>query len=272
MLPVTRWNPGRYPPGSRFPQFGDGDAVTEVEEARKKLAEKRQVFAHFHLDRLQQTGLTPAHSVAHIQRPQGHEIEMQTENPTDDIGVQTDEYRPRNTQREGEGDEQDTGGGRGSRGNMASRATASALAGARHAGPIGTVAGAVAGSLVVAGGYVAGAITGMGVRGLKSAGGVVMNAITGPTDPSADADEATDAAPTPAPLAVGGGSSSSTGEPLPAFLQDRDPAVAKKSHYLDTPAISKERDRVRLQKQKAKDEADAKKAAAEATLRQHGIM
>jgi hypothetical protein len=140
--------------------------------------------------------------VAHIQRPQGHEIEMQTENPTDDIGVQTDEYGHRNTQREGEGDEHDTGGGRGSRGNMAGRATASALAGARHAGPIGTAAGAVAGSLVVAGGYVAGAIAGIGARGLKTAGGVVLNALTGPTDPG---DEATDSAPTPSPLAVGGG-------------------------------------------------------------------
>jgi hypothetical protein len=130
----------------------------------------------------------------------------------------------------------------------------------------------VAGSLVVAGGYVAGAIAGIGARGLKSAGGVVMNAITGPTDPSADADEATDAAPTPAPLAVGGGSSSSRGDPQPVYLQDRDPAVAKKPHFLETPAVQKERDRLQKLKNIAQDKANARRAAADATLRENGIM
>ena len=228
MLSATRYNPGKYPPGPRFPQFGDGAAVEEVEEARRKLAAKRQVMGPFHLDRLQQDRLVPVHSVTHILRPEGHEIEMQTENPTDDRGVQTDDlFRRRNTQRDDEGDEHDTGGGRGSRGNLASQMAASASTGARHIRPIANAVGVVGGGIALAGGYVAGAITSMGFNGLKSAGGVVMNALTGPTDYSEDAAE--DAIPTPAPLAVGVGRSAPVGDamlrppqPVPAFLLDRE--------------------------------------------------
>ena len=269
MLPVTRYNPGKYPPGPRFPQFGDGAAVEEVEEARAKLAAKRQAMGPFHLDRLQQDRLVPVHSVAHILRPEGHEIEMQTENPTDDHGIQTDDLsRRRNTQREDEGDEQDTGGGRGSRGNLASQMASSASTGARHVRPIAHAVGVVGGGFALAGGFMAGAITSMGFNGLKSAGGVVMNALTGPTDPE---DAAEDAIPTPAPLAVGGGSSASRGDAVPVYLLDRDPAVAKKPHFLETPAIQKERDRLQKLKNTTQDKADAKKAAAEAALRQHGM-
>ena len=238
MLPVTRWNPGKYPPGPRFPQFGDGAAVEEVEEARRKLAAKRQVMGPFHLDRLQQDRLVPVHSVAHILRPEGHEIEMQTENPMDDHGVQTDDlFRRRNTQREDEGDEQDTGGGRG-RGNLASQMASSAYTGARHVRPIANAVGVVGGGIALAGGYVAGAIASMGFNGLKSAGGVVMNALTGPTDYSEDAAE--DAVPTQAPLAVGVRRSAPVGDarlpppqPVPPYLLDQEERT--KAARLDNP-------------------------------------
>ena len=272
MLPVTRYNPGKYPPGPRFPQFGDAKAVSEVEEARAKLAAKRQGLAYFHLDRLERDGFMPVHSMAHILRPQGHEIEtqtenrqqgheieMQTENPTDEIGIQTDMLR--RTQREDSGDEQDIGGGQGTRGNLASRTMASARTGARHTKTIGDMAGAVGGGTLVAGGYVLGALGGLGWRAVKGTAGAVFGS-------SSSSEEVADAEPTPAPLAITAG-----GDPKPAFLLDEDErmAAAKKSSIYDTPAIQKEMDRLRLKKQKAEDEARAKKEAAEAVLRAHNI-
>ena len=68
MLSVTRYNPGRYPPGPRFPQFGGnqlGGAVSATEEARGKLAAKRQRMAQFHTDRLEHDGFMPMHRPGH---------------------------------------------------------------------------------------------------------------------------------------------------------------------------------------------------------------
>ena len=59
MLSVTRYNPGRYPPGPRFPQFGDDALTNSVDEARQKLVERRKRFEPFHLDRLQAHHLMP---------------------------------------------------------------------------------------------------------------------------------------------------------------------------------------------------------------------
>ena len=285
MLPRSPYRPGKYPPGPRFPEFGDqmtGDAVEATEEARRKLAAKRQGMVHFHMDRLQQDGFMPVHHVPHL-RPQGHEMDIQTDNPTDDIGVQTDElYRRRNTQRDDEGDEQDTGGGRG---NLASRMASSAYAGARHVRPIANAVGVVGGGIAVAGGYVAGAVANMGLQGLRSAGGVVMNAMRGSAEPNDEDDD--DARPTQDPLAAAGASSSGAAagvqgqyaEALPRVAVYRPESEYKQSQpYLATNAIGKEQDRRRLQKQKEKDDAkqaaydiNFQKGVAEATLRRHGI-
>ena len=68
MLSVIRYNPGRYPPGPRFPQFGGnqlGGTVSATEEARGKLAAKRQRMAQFHTDRLEHDGFMPMHRPGH---------------------------------------------------------------------------------------------------------------------------------------------------------------------------------------------------------------
>jgi hypothetical protein len=202
-------------------------------------------------------------------------MDIQTDNPTDDIGIQTDEiYRRRNAQREDDGDEQDTGGGRG---NLASRMASSVSTGARHIRPIAQVVGVVGGGIAVAGGYVAGAAANMGLQGLRSAGEVVMNAMRG----SAEPDDEDDGRPTQDPLSVGGGSSSSTaiGEARPSYLLDRrdDVSEPRRGPTLGATA-SRYSDKKRLERYKAEDEAkqaeydiNFKKGVAEATLRQHGI-
>ncbi len=117
----------------------------------------------------------------------------------------------------------------------------------------------------------AGAAANMGLQGLRSAGEVVMNAMRG----SAGPDDEDDGRPTQDPLSVGGGSSSSTaiGEARPVYLLDREENVstARQGPNLATVAIGKEQDRRRKIRQKAEDEAKARREAAEATLRQHGI-
>ena len=63
MLPVTPYRPGKYPPGPQWTQFGDdvlGHAMSNTsEEARQKLAAKREGMAQFHMDRLQRGGFAP---------------------------------------------------------------------------------------------------------------------------------------------------------------------------------------------------------------------
>ena len=60
MLPAQPQNPGRYPPGPQWAQFGDdiiGHAAGHKMQAL--LASKRQTFEAFHIDRLQQDGFMP---------------------------------------------------------------------------------------------------------------------------------------------------------------------------------------------------------------------
>jgi len=62
MLAVQPYNPGRYPPGPRWAQFGDdqlGHSVSAAEEAREKLMLKRQGMMQFHVGRLQRAGFIP---------------------------------------------------------------------------------------------------------------------------------------------------------------------------------------------------------------------
>jgi hypothetical protein len=70
------------------------------------------------------------------------------------------------------------------------------------------------------------------------------------------------------------------GDPKPSWLLDEDERMnaARQGPNLNTVAISKEQDRRRKIKQKAKDDAlqaahdiNFQKGVAEATLRQHGI-
>ena len=63
MLPVQPYRPGGYPPnGPRWVQFGDdllGGALSARDEARAKLAGKRESMQVFHIQRLQQDGFMP---------------------------------------------------------------------------------------------------------------------------------------------------------------------------------------------------------------------
>ena len=69
MLTVTRYNPGRYPPGPRYPQFGDDGLDNAVDVARKHLEEKRKRFEHFHLQRLDMHHLMPYNLPSQVQQP-----------------------------------------------------------------------------------------------------------------------------------------------------------------------------------------------------------
>ena len=74
MLAVQPYNPGRYPPGPRWAQFGDdllGHSISAAEEAREKLLQKRQGMQQFHIERLQRAGFMPAHPLP-SQTPASH--------------------------------------------------------------------------------------------------------------------------------------------------------------------------------------------------------
>ena len=58
MLPVQPYHEGSYPPGARFPQFGD-DVVGGYLNAHAALAEKRRNMVPFHIGRLAQDGFLP---------------------------------------------------------------------------------------------------------------------------------------------------------------------------------------------------------------------
>ena len=58
MLPVQPYREGSYPPGTKFPQFGD-DVIGGYLNAHAALAEKRRNMVPFHIGRLQQDGLVP---------------------------------------------------------------------------------------------------------------------------------------------------------------------------------------------------------------------
>jgi hypothetical protein len=58
MLPVQPYHEGSYPPGAKFPQFGD-DVIGGYLNAHAALAEKRRNMMPFHIGRLAQDGFLP---------------------------------------------------------------------------------------------------------------------------------------------------------------------------------------------------------------------
>ena len=68
MLPVQPYHEGSYPPGARFPQFGD-DVIGGFLNAHDALAQKRRNMVPFHIGRLQEDGLVPMNMEAQTPRP-----------------------------------------------------------------------------------------------------------------------------------------------------------------------------------------------------------
>ena len=60
MLPVQPYHEGSYPPGAKFPQFGD-DVIGGYLNAHAALAEKRRNMMPFHIGRLAEDGFLPMH-------------------------------------------------------------------------------------------------------------------------------------------------------------------------------------------------------------------
>ena len=58
MLPVQPYHEGSYPPGARFPQFGD-DMVGGYLNAHAALAAKRRNLVPYHIGRLAEDGFVP---------------------------------------------------------------------------------------------------------------------------------------------------------------------------------------------------------------------
>ena len=68
MLPVQPYHEGSYPPGVRFPQFGD-DVIGGFLNAHDALAQKRRNMVPFHIKRLQEDGLVPMNMETHTPTP-----------------------------------------------------------------------------------------------------------------------------------------------------------------------------------------------------------
>ena len=68
MLPVQPYHEGSYPPGVRFPQFGD-DVIGGFLNAHDALAQKRRNMVPFHIGRLQEDGLVPMNMETHTPTP-----------------------------------------------------------------------------------------------------------------------------------------------------------------------------------------------------------
>ena len=68
MLQVQPYHEGSYPPGARFPQFGD-DVIGGFLNAHDALAQKRRNMVPFHIGRLQEDGLVPMNMEAQTPRP-----------------------------------------------------------------------------------------------------------------------------------------------------------------------------------------------------------
>ena len=68
MLPVQPYHEGSYPPGARFPQFGD-DMIGGSLNAHDALAQKRRNMVPFHIGRLQEDGLVPMNMEAQTPMP-----------------------------------------------------------------------------------------------------------------------------------------------------------------------------------------------------------
>jgi len=62
MLPLQPYHEGSYPPGPKFPQFGD-DAIGGYLNAHAALAEKRRNMVPYHIGRLAQDGSVPLNAL-----------------------------------------------------------------------------------------------------------------------------------------------------------------------------------------------------------------
>ena len=62
MLPLQPYHEGSYPPGPKFPQFGD-DAIGGYLNAHAALAEKRRNMVPYHIGRLAQDGFVPLNAL-----------------------------------------------------------------------------------------------------------------------------------------------------------------------------------------------------------------
>jgi len=62
MLPLQPYHEGSYPPGRKFPQFGD-DAIGGYLNAHAALAEKRRNMVPYHIGRLAQDGFVPLNAL-----------------------------------------------------------------------------------------------------------------------------------------------------------------------------------------------------------------
>lgn len=268
MLPAQSYNPGRYPPGPQWAQFGDdllGHSLSHSEEARAKLARKRQGLLPFHVERLERDGLLPA-------RPHmpAREIDTQTDNFVSHANTQTEmERRMRAGRPQEQSDEEvpqepNKGGGSGS---LTHRATRSAQAAARHFAGAGAVAGAVAGAGVVGGSYVVSALGSLGYHGAAAASSIIGNAMRGGDPMAPDSDDGPEAQPLAVqhtPRNEGGGGA------VPAFLLDQEEraqAARKPSHV--GAFASREQDRRRLAAGRLQDQRDESRRAAEDVIRRN---
>ena len=78
MLPVQPYHEGSYPPGVRFPQFGD-DVVGGFLNAHDALAQKRRNMVPFHIGRLAEDGFLPMHVRSHALAPSANPEDQATE-------------------------------------------------------------------------------------------------------------------------------------------------------------------------------------------------
>ena len=276
MLPLQPYHPGTYPPaGPRWVKFGD-DLVEHTLTAAEKRANRRQGMLNFHFERLKHGGLIPMKVREHVP---GVEMDVQTENYTEDRGTQWE--RPRDAKGnpipdQGSSEDEEGGGERGNGGSSASgsrgpnllkRATTGAAAGARHMAGPGYAIGTLGGAAVTGIGYLAGGVASLGFNGLKGGANFVGNVLGGEGG-AADSDPTPDPVTAPATSRVH--QEPKPAEPVPPWLLDREEreAAARQPTIVGQWA-SKQQDKKRLDKQRAKDELDARRADAEAVIARH---
>ena len=217
----------------------------------------------------------------------GVEMDVQTENYTEDRGTQWERQRdakgnpipePGESEDEKgeEGGERSNGGrSSGSKGpSLLNRASAGASVGAKHGLIAGYGMGAVGGAFAVAAGYALGLSGGAVVGGAQGAGTVIGNAIV-----EGAGEDFFGGSPTPEPLAAKPPTAkpealephqSKPADPVPPWLLDREEreAAAKKPTIAGQWA-SKQHDKQRLDKQKTKDKQAERKREAEAVIARH---
>ena len=134
------------------------------------------------------------------------------------------------------------------------------------AGPayaLGTLRGAAATGI----GYLAGGVASLGFNGLKGGANFVGNVLGGEGG-AEDGDATPD--PVAAPATSRGHQEPKPAEPVPPWLLDREErdAAARKPTIVGEWA-SKQQDKKRLDKQKAKEDREARRAEAEAVIARH---